>query len=204
MPPFGRLNHSPREGDTPHLRNMDHANRLAAADLAGRPAKASPVRPRAHWTTFVLRTPVFALGTAGGLMAGLDGADELVLETIAGAWSKERARPPQLDLVTWLFGLMHAAHRRDLRWHAKGRQPTFAGEEQLSRRSAASSEGVATADMCTRVLRLPIEEREVLMLVAVERLSYADIASLLGVPMATVLSTLARARARLADSSRMT
>jgi RNA polymerase sigma-70 factor (ECF subfamily) len=58
--------------------------------------------------------------------------------------------------------------------------------------------------MCTRMLRLPIEEREVLMLVAVERLSYADSASLLGVPIETVMSTLARARARLADSSRMT
>jgi RNA polymerase sigma-70 factor (ECF subfamily) len=50
----------------------------------------------------------------------------------------------------------------------------------------------------------PIEEREVLILVVVERLSYADIASLLGVPIETVMSTLARARARLADSSRMT
>jgi RNA polymerase sigma-70 factor (ECF subfamily) len=89
---------------------------------------------------------------------------------------------------------MHAAHRSDLRRQAK---------EQPSRRSATSSDGGATADMCTRALRLPIEEREVLMLVAVERLSYADIASLLGVPIATVMSTLSRARARLADSSRM-
>lgn len=163
---------------------MDHANRLVAADLA-----AALPRLRRY---------------ARVLMAGWDGADELVLETIAGAWRKKRARPPQVDLVTWLFGLMHAAHRRDLRRHAKGRQWAFAGEEQPSRRSGASCEGVATADMCTRVLRLPIEEREVLMLVAVERLSYADTASLLGVPIETVMSTLARARARLADSSRMT
>jgi RNA polymerase sigma-70 factor (ECF subfamily) len=51
--------------------------------------------------------------------------------------------------------------------------------------------------MRARVLRLPIEEREVLMLVAVERRSYADIANLLDVPIATVMSTLARARERL-------
>jgi len=162
---------------------MDQANRLVAADLA-----AALPRLRRY---------------ARVLMAGRDGADELVLDTLAGAWRGKRARPPQLDLVTWLFSLMHAAHRRDLRRHENGRQPTLAGEEP-PRRSGASSEGVATADMCTRVLRLPIEEREVLMLVAVERLSYADIASLLGVPIATVMSTLARARARLADSSRMT
>ena len=35
------------------------------------------------------------------------------------------------------------------------------------------------------------------MLVAVERLSYADIAALLGVSTATVISTLAHARARV-------
>jgi RNA polymerase sigma-70 factor (ECF subfamily) len=51
--------------------------------------------------------------------------------------------------------------------------------------------------MCERLLQLPIDEREVLLLVAVERLAYADIATLLDVPVATVLSTLARARARL-------
>jgi len=163
---------------------MDQADRLVAADLA-----AALPRLRRY---------------ARVLMAGRDGADELVLDTLAGAWRRKRARPPQFDLVMWLFSLMHAAHRRDLRRHAKGRQPTFTSEEQPSRRSGAGSENVATADMCTRVLRLPIEEREVLMLAAVERLSYADIASLLGVPIATVMSTLARARARLADSSRMT
>jgi RNA polymerase sigma-70 factor (ECF subfamily) len=55
----------------------------------------------------------------------------------------------------------------------------------------------ATGDMCSRLLRLPVEEREVLMLVAVERLSYADVAVLLDLPVASVLSTLARARAHL-------
>ena len=53
------------------------------------------------------------------------------------------------------------------------------------------------SDICTRVMQLPIDEREVLMLVAVERLSYAEVARLLGVPIPAVLTTLTRARERL-------
>jgi RNA polymerase sigma-70 factor (ECF subfamily) len=44
---------------------------------------------------------------------------------------------------------------------------------------------------------LPVEEREILMLVAVERLSYDEVATLLEVPPATVIARLTRARANL-------
>jgi RNA polymerase sigma-70 factor (ECF subfamily) len=74
---------------------------------------------------------------------------------------------------------MHAAYRRDVRQDSK------------------AAPAPAAADLCERVLRLPLEEREVLMLAAVERLSYDDIAGLLDVSVATVMSTLARAREQL-------
>ena len=96
--------------------------------------------------------------------------------------------------MAWLFGLCVPRRVPD-------------GAATVAQRADS---GGATTELCTRLLRLPIEEREVLMLVAVERLSYADIAILLDVPVATVLSTLARARERLCamecdgpDSSRM-
>jgi RNA polymerase sigma-70 factor (ECF subfamily) len=46
--------------------------------------------------------------------------------------------------------------------------------------------------------RLPDEQREVLLLVCVEELSYRDAAETLGVPIGTVMSRLSRARLRLA------
>ena len=121
------------------------------------------------------------------LIGGIDGADDLVLETLAGARSGGAAG---VELLTWLFGTMHAAHRRHM---------------HRSRRSAevAAVAAVATVavptDLCARVMQLPLEEREVLMLVAVERLSYADVASVLGVQVATVMGTLTRARNRLSE-----
>jgi RNA polymerase sigma-70 factor (ECF subfamily) len=45
--------------------------------------------------------------------------------------------------------------------------------------------------------RLPEDQRAVLLLVSVEGLSYAETASVLGVPTGTVMSRLARARERL-------
>jgi RNA polymerase sigma-70 factor (ECF subfamily) len=58
----------------------------------------------------------------------------------------------------------------------------------------------APNDLCARVLQLPLEEREVLILVAVERLSYEEVASVLGVQVATVMGTLTRARKRLSET----
>lgn len=117
------------------------------------------------------------------LVGGLDGADELVAQTLAGVWRGRGFPPPESDFLAWLFGLMRAAHRR---------------APSKAQPSARADDAGARADLCARVLRLPTEEREVLMLVAVERLPYADVAKLLDAPIATVMSTLARARQRLA------
>ena len=50
------------------------------------------------------------------------------------------------------------------------------------------------------VAELPEDQRAVVMLVTVDGLSYKDAAEALGVPMGTVMSRLARARAKLADA----
>ena len=45
--------------------------------------------------------------------------------------------------------------------------------------------------------RLPPEQREVLLLAAVEEMRYEEIATLLSVPVGTVMSRLSRAREKL-------
>ena len=49
--------------------------------------------------------------------------------------------------------------------------------------------------------RLSEEQREVLLLVCVEELSYKEAAEVLGVPIGTVMSRLARARRNLAEAA---
>jgi RNA polymerase sigma-70 factor (ECF subfamily) len=50
------------------------------------------------------------------------------------------------------------------------------------------------------IAQLPEDQREVLVLVCVEELSYREVAQMLGVPTGTVMSRLARARTRLGDT----
>ncbi len=61
----------------------------------------------------------------------------------------------------------------------------------------ASSQTPRGAEMLEQCLRLPLEQREVLVLVAVERLSYTEISGLLGMPVATVIARLSQARETL-------
>jgi RNA polymerase sigma-70 factor (ECF subfamily) len=52
-------------------------------------------------------------------------------------------------------------------------------------------------DLDAAIRRLPPEQREVLLLVALEDMSYAEAAEALEIPIGTVMSRLARAREKL-------
>jgi RNA polymerase sigma-70 factor (ECF subfamily) len=54
-------------------------------------------------------------------------------------------------------------------------------------------------DLQRCLLRLPPEQREVLLLVTLQDLGYEEAARITGVPIGTVMSRLSRARARLRD-----
>jgi len=54
-------------------------------------------------------------------------------------------------------------------------------------------------DMLRALERLPEEQRSVVLLVSVEDLSYAEAAAVLGIPIGTVMSRLARGRERLRE-----
>jgi RNA polymerase sigma-70 factor (ECF subfamily) len=52
-------------------------------------------------------------------------------------------------------------------------------------------------DIATALQQLPADQREILLLVALEEMPYADIATTLGIPIGTVMSRLSRGRERL-------
>jgi RNA polymerase sigma-70 factor (ECF subfamily) len=71
-----------------------------------------------------------------------------------------------------------------------------AGEHELAS-VAAQEHRLIYQDVLSKLAKLPEEQRAVLLLVAVEDLSYADAAAVLNVPVGTVMSRLSRARERL-------
>ena len=62
---------------------------------------------------------------------------------------------------------------------------------------AAKVSATRLRDLDAAIRRLPPEQREVLLLVALEEMSYDEAAGTLGIPIGTVMSRLARAREKL-------
>lgn len=128
-------------------------------------------------------------------------ADDLVQDTLERACTKWRLWLAGSDLRAWLFTLMHNLYVSQLR-HA-GRQGELARPvdvAELGADPAAPTAPVDTAiDLQRSLLRLPEEQRIVLLLVTLEDLSYAEVARIVDVPVGTVMSRLSRARARLQE-----
>jgi len=64
-------------------------------------------------------------------------------------------------------------------------------------RPGRETDGLMLRDLDAAIRRLPPEQREVLLLVALEDMSYDGAAQALGIPIGTVMSRLARAREKL-------
>jgi RNA polymerase sigma-70 factor, ECF subfamily len=130
-------------------------------------------------------------------------ADDLVQDTLARAWEKRRLWQAGSDLRAWLFTIMHNVHANQYTM----RQREFAqvsldaddgpaaGWEIAVR--ATQADRVELAEVFVQIGRLPTEQREVLVLAAVEELRYEEIGAVLGVPIGTVMSRLSRAREKL-------
>ena len=56
---------------------------------------------------------------------------------------------------------------------------------------------VELMELMQHVGRLPVDQREVLLLAVVEEMRYEEIAAMLGIPVGTVMSRLSRAREKL-------
>lgn len=125
-------------------------------------------------------------------------ADDLVqdcLERAVRHWHRRRDSDPRRWLFTILHNLAVSQFRRSA---ARGRHVTIdeTNEKEFGR-NAAQEEQLICRDALKKLARLPEDLRGVLLLVAVEDLSYADAAKVLGIPIGTVMSRLSRARENL-------
>jgi RNA polymerase sigma-70 factor (ECF subfamily) len=139
------------------------------------------------------------------LTADLRRADELVLETLSQASGRRSPPAPWPQLRHRLFAIMHRLHGE-----RSAQKPREQAPLPGTDRHAAGARGLpppaalpdrADADeMLARLSQLPVEEREVLVLVVLEGLPYADTAALLDVPIGTVMSRLRCAREGMRES----
>jgi RNA polymerase sigma-70 factor (ECF subfamily) len=128
-------------------------------------------------------------------------ADNLVQDTLERACGKWRLWLAGTNLRAWLFTLMHNLFANQVRHAARrARSGTQIDLDDASEELAAPAAAHDVAlDLQRCLLRLPQDQREVLLLVTLEDLSYAAVAKLLQVPVGTVMSRLSRARSRLRE-----
>lgn len=122
-------------------------------------------------------------------------ADDLVQDTLERACNKWRLWAVDTDLRAWLFTLMHNVFANQARRALP--RATVDVEDVAHELRGADSGRDQHIDLQRCVLLLPDDQRAVLLLIALEDLSYAQVAKILGIPIGTVMSRLSRARTRL-------
>ncbi|SMF14755.1 RNA polymerase sigma-70 factor, ECF subfamily [Tistlia consotensis] len=134
---------------------------------------------------------------ARGLLRDVEAADDLVQDCIVRALTKEALYDPERSLRAWLFTLLRNLFVSRLRSaRLRHERPLEEGDAEPGV-AAGQTEQVLARQMLALLQRLPAEQREVLLLVSVEELTYRETAEILGIPPGTVMSRLARGREAL-------
>src|ERR1700739_4043898 len=132
---------------------------------------------------------------ARALTRSSDRADDLVQETLLRAIAKAHLWQQGTDIRAWLFTIMHNQYVNMVRRAI--REEATVDIEQMSSSLAATTDPTASRQLreLERALgRLPGEQREVILLVGLEGLSYESAAQILGRPVGPVPSRLSRGR----------
>jgi RNA polymerase sigma-70 factor (ECF subfamily) len=142
--------------------------------------------------TWVPRLRRYARALAGNR----DDADDLVQDTLERAWARAALWRGVTDMRGWLFSIMHNLHVDGVR---RPRLATQAIDDDTPELATPPTQGerLAVLDLQAALDQLPIEQKEIVLLVALEDMAYADVAKTLGIPIGTVMSRLSRGRERL-------
>jgi RNA polymerase sigma-70 factor, ECF subfamily len=129
-------------------------------------------------------------------------ADDLVQMTCERALSRAHQWQPGTRLDSWLYRIMQTIwlneiHSRTVRRrhdeeHRFNSEPSDGGENAAATR-------VMVHEVERTLLQLKEKDRAILVLVCVEEMTYRETAEILGIPIGTVMSRLAKARFKLAQ-----
>lgn len=128
--------------------------------------------------------------------AAADDLTQTALERALAHWHQFDQRR---SLLAWLLSIAHNAHldgrRRDVRLTVTDPDELKSRQEQDG--DDAGPDPALRLDLLRALARLPVEQREALVLVCLEEFSYAEAAEVMQIPIGTVMSRVSRARASL-------
>ena len=124
-------------------------------------------------------------------------ADDLVQVALERALARAHQLRPDAALAGWVFGILRHAWIDELRARARSERvfaPEERGQNVGDAVSGAQAERLSVEDAMGR---LPQDQRFAVALVLIEGFSYKEAAHVMGVPIGTLTSRLARAREAL-------
>jgi len=130
---------------------------------------------------------------ARALTRDAETADDLVQDTLVRALRSEHLFHGG-DIRSWLYTILTNLNRNRLR--SLSRRPVITPIEETDAPGASGPEG-GGRDIERALATLVEDQRVALLLVVLEGLSYREVAEVQGVPIGTVMSRLARARAQI-------
>ncbi len=133
---------------------------------------------------------------ARALTKNSQAADDLVQDCLERAWRKADRWETGTDLRAWLFTVMHNVYVNGLRRNRPETQP-MEHTDYADPRPQSADAGLALRDLEQGLAQLSPDQREVLLLVCLEEMTYEQVAIVIGVPIGTVMSRLHRARERM-------
>ena len=132
-------------------------------------------------------------------------AEDLVQRACVRALERRHQLQPGTSTLSWLFSIVHSVWLNEVRARQIRSNRSIEWSEELADTVADSAaenpEMLALyQEIIAAVEKLPDAQRAVMVLIAVEGLSYREAASVLDVPIGTVMSRLARARLTIGAS----
>ena len=125
-------------------------------------------------------------------------ADDLVQECLARALSRLSLWNTGSNMRAWLFTILHNLFVNECR--KQNNRPRCFSLHDVTERPQVGAEpeqALRLSDLESGLQALSPEQREVLLLVSLEGLSYQQVADVLGIPKGTVMSRLHRGRCQL-------
>ena len=125
-------------------------------------------------------------------------AEDLVQDCLARALSRRHLFHSEANIRPWLFTVMHNLYISNCR-QATVRSGFVKNQLAISSegREAVQEHVVDLSKVYRAINTLPKEQRDVVVLVTLQELSYQEAATALGIPIGTVMSRLARGREKI-------
>ena len=135
---------------------------------------------------------------ARGLCGWRDMADDLAQDAMVRGWAARASFTPGTNFRAWMFMILRNQFYTTIR---KNKRMTSWDPEVAERvlvEAPSQQSAIHVADVAKALQKLPAEQREVLLLVGANGVSYEEAAEIIGCAIGTIKSRLARGRKALA------